>query len=125
MTTTRRNMKSYKCAEAILAYSFVKLNASGELAQCGANEKHIGIAQGNVDYAIGDVAEVALIGGGAELKITETVAVQKYLTPTSTGLGEVVDAANEVVGAIAMESGVANQIIAVEVVHFVATATDA
>jgi len=64
----------------------------------------------------GDFGEVNLQGGGGLLKITETVAAGKFLTPTADGEGEVVDAAGEFYGSIAQESGVSGDVIGVEVI---------
>ena len=123
---TAPRYRTFKAAGAITQYSFVKWGADNEsMLACGANDKPMGIYQGEDTLASGDLGEVALPGGGAMLKVAETVALGKFLTPTAAALGEVVDAAGEVCGAVAYESGVANDIIGVEVVIFVAVATDA
>lgn len=105
-------------------YTFVKFGSTADkVASCGANERAIGILMNAPES--GGKAEVALPGGGAKLKISEIVALGKILTSTAEGLGEVADAANEWVSAIAHDAGVANDIIPVEVVQFQATTSDA
>lgn len=107
-------------------YRFVKIGTDEKhIALCGANGKAIGVLMSKDCSAAEDTAEVALIGGGALLKINETVAAGKYLTSTSAGLGEVADAAGEHVAAYAMDDGVQNDVIGVELVCFQAQATDA
>ena len=107
-------------------YRFVKIGTDEKhIAIAGANGKSIGIQMSSDCDTAEDAAEVALIGGGALLKINETVTAGQYLTSTSTGLGEVADAAGEHVGAIAMDDGVQNDVIAVEVVCFEAYNSDA
>ncbi|MCK5608281.1 DUF2190 family protein [Candidatus Pacearchaeota archaeon] len=115
-----------KASGAITKYTFVKFGATKDLvAQCGANERSIGICQATADAADGEFVEVALPGGGALLQVGETVALGKILTSTSAGLGEVADAAGEWCGALAYESGVVSDIIGVEVIATQAQASDA
>ena len=105
-------------------YTFVKFGATKDkVASCAANERAIGILLNAP--ASGERAEVALPGGGALLKVSETIALGKMLTSTAAGLGEVADAAGEWVGAIAYGDGVANDVIPVEVVGCQAYASDA
>jgi hypothetical protein len=120
-----KRIKTYQAGGAINAYSAVKLTSNGTVEQAGANDKAIGIYQGESAAASGEFIEVAIQGGGALLKINENVAVMKLLTSTSTGLGEVADAADEFCFAMAMESGVQNDIIGVEVISLYVNASDA
>ena len=108
-----------------LKNTFVKFGATRDKVDaCGANERAIGILQNDPDN--GEVAEVALPGGGAKLKVSEAVALGKMLTSTAAGKGEVADAAGEWVGAIAYEIGAAdNDVIGVEVTGFEAHSSDA
>lgn len=107
-----------------LQYRFMTSGtANNQVTTAGANAKTVGILLNKPEAA--QFAEIALPGGGAKLKISETVARLKYLTSTSTGLGEVADASGEHVGAVAAENGVANDVIAVEVVAFEAASSDA
>jgi hypothetical protein len=125
-TSSDPKMKTYKAEGAILPYTFVKWGtAEGGMLACGANEKPCGIYQGEDTLASGEFGDVALMGGGALLKISETITRGKYLTSTASGQGEVADAADEPVGAIAFEDGVADDIIGVEVTLFDAQASDA
>lgn len=108
-------LKTFKADGAITQYSVVKYGSDRDhVAQAGANEKCRGIAM-TAATAAEDAVEVALPGGGALLKISETVTGGQRLTSTSAGLGEVVDAAGEAVCARAEDGGVANDVIAVEV----------
>lgn len=118
-------LRTYQASGALKAFSFVKFS-SGLVAQCGANERAIGIYMGEEDAADGDFVEVALPGGGGKLKINESVSEGKMLTSVvTTGYGEVADAAGEWVGAVAYQSGVQNDVIGVEVTGFQAVASDA
>ena len=111
------NLRSFKSKGVIRPYRFVKFGAAyGEMLECDANEKAMGIYQGEEDLASGDIGEVALPGGGGLLQISETVAMGKLLTPTADGEGEVVDAADEHYGAVAYQDGVATDTIDVMVV---------
>lgn len=111
------NLRTYKAEGAIRPYRFVKWGAAaGGILECDANEKALGIFQGQEALASGEFGEVALPGGGALLQVSETVTAGKLLTATADGEGEVVDAANEFYGAVAYEDGAANDIIDVFVV---------
>jgi hypothetical protein len=118
-------LKAFKAGSAITGYTFVKFGADEKtVVPCALNERAIGIAQ--CDQAnVGGPVDVALPGGGAALKISEDVALGKLLTSTAGALGEVADAAGEWVGAIAHKAGVANDVIAVEVIQTQAQASDA
>ena len=110
-------MRTFKAEGVIRAYRFVKWGSDNEsMLECDANEKSMGIYQGEDSLAVGDFGDVAIQGGGGLLEVSETVALGKFLTPTADGIGEVVDLANEYYGAIAQESGVASDIIGVEVI---------
>ncbi len=120
------NIKGYLAAEDLSAkqYYFVKLSTDDKhVALCGANERAIGVLMNAPESGQG--AEVALIGGGALLKINETVTIGKLLTSTSGGLGEVSDAAGEWSAALALEGGSANDVISVMVIAMQAVASDA
>lgn len=109
-------LKTYKAEGAIRPYRFVKFgSAEGGMLECDANEKAIGVYQGEETLASGDFGDVALPGGGALLQVSETVVRGKRLTPTADGEGEVVDAAGEEFGAVAYQDGAADDILYVEV----------
>lgn len=122
----KQRIETYK-AEGNLSsdqYKFVKRGTKdGTVVLAGANDKTVGILQNEPEDGL--PAEVAMPAGGALLKISETVARGKQLTPTALGLGEVVDMAGENVGAIADVSGVANDVIGVEVTNMQAHVSDA
>lgn len=123
-STAKRNIRTYLSGGVIAEGTFVKLTANGVVSQSEANQRAIGIAQSEATAA-GQPVEVALPGGGAELKISEEVALGKMLTSDANGLGEVADAAGEWVGAVAYQSGVANDFIDVMVTGFPSQASDA
>lgn len=109
-------LRAFKSEGVIRPYRFVKWGtANDQMLECDANEKPMGIYQGEDTLAAGDFGDVAIQGGGALLEVSETAAKGKFLTPTADGEGEVVDAANEYYGAIAQESAVAGDIVGVEV----------
>ena len=109
---TQPNMKTF-CAEGSLAtkqYCFVKFGSSNkQVVACGNGEKAIGVLM-TADVNDKDSCEVALIGGGALLKVAGAVALGDSLKSDANGKG--------VVGAgwtpaIAQDSGVANDVISV------------
>jgi len=104
-------------------YHFVYLTDDNEVKHAGANKKTVGILLNAPEE--GETASVALVGQIAKLKISETVAVTKLLTSTSGSEGEVVDAAGEWAGAMALQAGVEDDIIEVLVTAFTAHASDA
>ena len=115
--SSRPRLRTFKSEGVIRPYRAVKWGAAaGGMLECDANEKGMGIYQGEESLASGDFGEIAIQGGGGLLEVSETVAAGKYLTPTADGLGEVVDAAGEHYNAIADEAGVSGDIIAVEVI---------
>jgi hypothetical protein len=115
-STSEMRIKTFKADRDLSSYQYrlVKIGTDEKhIDYCGANGRSIGVLLNKPDAAEED-AEIALIGGGGLLAINETVTAGKYLTSTSTGLGEVVDAAGEHISAIAMDDGVQNDVIAVE-----------
>lgn len=110
-------LRTFKAEGVIRPYRLVKWGtANDQMLECDANEKAMGIYQGEESLTAGDFGEIAIQGGGGLLEVSETVAAGKFLTPTADGVGEVVDAAGEMYSAVAQESGVAGDIIGVEVV---------
>lgn len=105
-------------------YCFVYISAANTVTYCGANGRVLGILQNKPDAA--NESAVVRIAGRSLLKVNEECAVGKLLTSTSAGLGEIVDAAGEFVGAIAHEAATAqNDLITVEIAKFTAHASDA
>ena len=124
-----RTVSGYK-TEADLSssqYLFAVVTDPKIIAVSGANGKSVGIIMNKPDGSTDGPKSVDIAGPGEEgiLKISETVAVSKFLTSTSAGQGEVADAAGEFVGAIALQAGVVNDLIKVLVVAFTAHASDA
>ncbi len=123
-SSAHRNIRSFLSEGTIEANRFVKFGTAAEtVVACGANERAIGISQQAATS--GQYLEVALPGGGATLKISETVAKGKMITSIAAGIGEVADAAGEWVGAMAYEAGVVDDEIDVMVTGFSAYASDA
>lgn len=85
---------TYEAGEDLSAkqYYLVYLSSADTVSACGANGKAIGILQNEPES--GEEAVVALTGI-SKFVCSETVAVGKYVTSTSAGKGEVVDAAGE------------------------------
>ena len=106
------NMKAY-CAEAALTkFSFVKFGAGDDkVLLSGAAERAFGINMSN-DIAINGVAEIALNGGGGLVKLAGTIARGQSIASNAAGLG-VLATAGQFAPAIAMESGVAGDVISV------------
>ena len=115
--SSKPRLRNYKSEGVIRPYRAVKWGSvKGAMLECDANEKGMGIYQGEDTLAADDFGEVAIQGGGGLMEVSETVAMGKYLTPTADGIGEVVDAAGEFYNAIAEEDGVVGDVIGVEVV---------
>ncbi len=101
----------------------------GTAVKAGADNKHVALATASTDKIVGisqgtpllaeDLVEVALNGGGARALINGTVAFGDHLTPDSTGALIVTTTDHDRVCALAMDAGVAGDIIAVEVVSFI------
>ncbi len=120
------NITTFKAGGTIRKFRFVTISAAGTVTECGANGKAIGIGQNAESVSSGEFLDVALSGGGAKLEVAEACAVNKFLTSTSVGKGEIVDAAGEYTGAIAFEAGAADgDVIGVRVVAFTASGSDA
>jgi len=121
-----QNYGAFKTEADLSAKQFYAVKVGSAADQCalsGANEKAIGILQNKPGS--GQIADVALPGGGALAIVSESVTVGQYLTSTASGKLEVADAASEHVIAIADEAGDANDVIAVTVVLFETYASDA
>jgi len=100
---------------SILQYHFIKLDADGKAVACGANGVSIGILQNTPES--GEAARVRVLGT-SKLVMNEPVDEAEAITSTSTGAGEVVDAANEFAGAIDLEAATAqNDIVEVLITH--------
>lgn len=106
-------------------YYFVKYGADNKhVVIAGLNEKTIGILM-NAPEA-GQVAEIAMKGGGGLLKLGEaSLSAGDLLTPTAAGVGEQADAADEWVGAELCEDGTTNDVKEVFVTGYYASKSDA
>jgi len=109
-------------------YCFVKWSGAqgpgAQVVRAGANEKACGILQNAPNS--GEVAEVAIPGGGALLKLGEaSLSAGDYLTPTSSSDGEQCDAADEFCGAILEEDGTSGDVKEVTVTSFYCSKSDA
>lgn len=122
------NIQTFKASADLSDYQYhfvqIVVGTEDEVELAGANEKTIGILMNDPDTA-GQPAEVAVLGGGGLLVVSETVAALKLLTPTSASHGEVADAAGEWVGAMALNAGVVNDVVEVQILAMHAHASDA
>lgn len=91
-------------------FHFVKLASGTNIAQAAAGEKAIGVVMNKP--AVNDDAEVALLGGGALVKLAGTVAAGDSIKSNAAGAG-VVGVATDWCPAIAMEAGVSGDVISV------------
>lgn len=125
-TTSPKKLLAFKVAAACARGLVVKPGSSKEHVQVSSagTDKSIGILQ-NTTVAANEVAEVALPGGGAVAKLGGTVSFGDELAANSDGKLVKVTAANHIVIAIAMEDGVENDLIAVEVVRHKSTEAQA
>ena len=108
-------------AAAIVAYTAVKLADDAGLTvakSTAATDKSIGIAQNAGAAAGGDPIEVAMPGGGSKALLGGTVAYGDYLAPDSAGKLVATTTANDNVIAQALQAGVAEDIISVQVLNF-------
>jgi hypothetical protein len=119
-------IQTYKAGGAIALGKAVKFGADAQtVVACEATtDKSIGIAQNPATQA-GDYVEVALPGGGAKALCQGAIAAGKLLTSHTDGSLKPVAAANDRVVAMAMDSGVANDLIPVEVLICQGTAVEA
>lgn len=107
---------TFKATAAIGQYSVVKGGADNEhvsVSAAGATDKSVGIAMSAATVA-DQFTEVAVMGGGAKLKLAGTVAFGDKVTSNASGLG-VVAASNDHVVGVAMEAGVSGDIIQIVV----------
>lgn len=100
--------------------------AKGKAVKGGADDDHVSVCSANTDKAIGlaqgastaaeDAIEIALPGGGAKGLLGETVAVGDLLVADAAGKLVKKNAIGDRVIAMALQAGILNDIIAVEVV---------
>lgn len=120
---TALTLVSFKAGEDLsnYRYHFVMMGTiaggqeANEVMMGTANAVTVGILQNAPEE--GKEALVA-ITGISKLVYNETITMGARLTSTAAGHGEVVDAAGEFTGAIALEAGVLNDIRKVLITHF-------
>lgn len=107
-------MKAFKAETVIEKFRFVKFGSSDEqVSRCGAAEKGFGVYMNqNDNAAIGDCAEVAHLGGGALIELGGTIARGDSIASNATGQGVLATAGQWAPG-VAMESGVAGDVISI------------
>jgi len=104
-------------------YYFCKIGSADNIVTlCGSGEKALGIIMNKPTS--GQAAEVAFPGGGALLKVSETVAPGDYLSSMATGQGEITNTAGDHVGAYCLVTGSANDLVSVNVTCFEAYNAD-
>lgn len=91
-------------------FHFAKLASGTNVAQSLAGEKAIGVVMNKPK--VGDDAEVALLGGGALVKLAGPISAGQSIKSDANGAG-VVGAATDWCPAIAMEAGIAGDVISV------------
>ena len=111
------NVLTFKAAAALAAYKVVKAGADkSHVAVCSAaTDKSVGICQ-SVSEAAEDPIEVAIPGGGAKALLGGGVSFGDLLVPDSDGklVASTTPGARYV--AVAMQDGVLNDVIGVQVV---------
>jgi hypothetical protein len=115
----------------ILSCSFVKLDTSndGQVLQCGSGDTPFGISFPGTDSPpfVGlDTPYTAIINENVGiygppdvnclLQISAAVSPGQHLKPDANGFGTPITSSSDIYGAVAAESGVANQIIRVNLV---------
>ncbi len=115
--------QTYKAGEDMSDKQFylVYLSAADTVSLCTENGKAIGILQNEPES--GEEAVVA-VSGISKFHAAETVAIGKYVTSTSAGKGEVVDAAGEHAVGMCVEAADADEIGALSISLFTAYADD-
>ncbi len=113
-------------AEGVIAINrFVKYGADKEhVLQCGANERAIGVSV-NATAVAEDAIDVHILGGGSKVEAAEAIGLGKFVTSTSIGKAEIVDAADEFSPGMASEPASADEdIIGIELQATIPAASD-
>ena len=109
---TQPNMKTFKSESALVPFSFTIFGTKDEtVAKSAAAGRAMGVNMSN-SVAINGEAEIALDGGGALIKLAATVVRGQSVGSDANGLG-IVAAAGTFAPAIAHQSGVVGDVIAV------------
>lgn len=119
-------------APRILTFKADAALAKGKAVKFGTDADHVAVGAANTDRVFGivqnastaaeDDLEVALPGGGAKALIGETILAGEYLVCHTDGTLVKPNAEGDVIIAQAMEGGVANDLISVEVLILTAHA---
>jgi hypothetical protein len=118
-------MSAISCPK-ILAFKAAAAIAKGKVVKAGADNQHVAVCSAATDKSVGimqsvpaaaeDICEVALPGGGAKGLLGGTVSFGDLLAPDSNGKLVATTTPGDRYIAMAMEDGVVNDMIAVEVV---------
>lgn len=110
----------------IVALKAAAAIAKGKAVKIGADDSHVAVASAGTDKILGilqnapsaaeGVAEVAMPGGGAKALCGGTVAAGDLLTADADGKLIATTTANDKIIAQALQAGVANDLIDVNVV---------
>ncbi len=92
-------------------FHFVKLASGTNVAQAAAGEKAIGVVMNKP--AANQEAEVALLGGGALVKLAGPITAGQSIKSNVNGAGVVAASTGDWCPAIALESGVSGDVISV------------
>lgn len=112
------NILAFQVDAAIAKGLAVKAGAASDSyvqKAAAASDKLVGIAQNDTTTA-GDVAEIAVAGGGGKAKLGGTVSFGDLLTADTNGKLVATTSNAEKVIAQAMQDGVANDLIAVLII---------
>jgi len=114
-TSSQPKILAFKAGADLSAkqFCFVKFGADAEtVVLCGAGEKAIGVLQNNP--ALGQVAEVAIMHGGAKVKSAGVIALGDLIASDANGLAVVASTSGHFIVGQAFEAGVANKVIHAE-----------
>lgn len=113
----------------ILSFKATAAMGRGLAVKAGADREHIQVASAATDKLLGlsntaptaaeEMTEVCLPGGGGKGKLGGTVSAGDKLTSDSNGKLVATTTENDQIIAVAMEDGVENDLIAVEVISAV------
>ena len=100
-------------------YTFVKFSTTtdGVVEQATDATAPVYILNEGYDGTSGARTGSVIMGGQAKLKVGGTVAAGDFLTADGSGLGVATTTANAKYGATALEAGVANDVVMVQVVQ--------
>ena len=116
------NISTFNAGATIVKGHAVKMS-SDSVVECTANtDRAIGIAQNSA--ASGEKVEVAMPGGGGKFVASETIGQGLSMVPHTDGTAAKANAEGDKVIAIALEDGVAGDLMSVMVCKLTAHAAD-